>query len=285
MRLLQRIGENNYELTQQFVDGDTIPPYAILSHTWGADGDEVNFEDLSSDDKTYKSRIGYDKLQFCGEQASKDGLKFFWLDTGCINKANKAELAHAIKSMFRWYQNATKCYVYLSDLSTLSTDGIAEPKRGTWKLEFRKSRWFTRGWTLQELIAPRGLEFFSRQTQRLGSRSSLIQQIHEITGIPCSALQGSPLSRFCVNERPSWRRDRQTKVEEDGAYALMGLVDVDIAPLYGEGSEGAFKRLYDEVTRSERCVQDVRLTDPRDDKTRIEDTKGGLLLKLDSRAR
>jgi len=277
MRLLRRNGANNYELTQPFVDGDTIPSYAILSHTWGEDGDEVSFEDLSSGDNTYKNKIGFEKVRFCGEQAHKDSLEFFWIDTGCINKVNKAELAHAIKSMFRWYQKAAKCYVYLTDVSTLNMDENGEPRRGTWKLEFRNSRWFTRGWTLQELIAPLELEFFSRQVERLGSRSSLVQQVHEITGIPCSALQGDPLSLFNIDERLSWKRDRRTKFEEDGAYAMMGLVDVDIAPLYGEGSEGAFKRLRDEVYKNEKCIQDIRLTDPRDDKTRTEDTKGGLL--------
>jgi hypothetical protein len=277
MRLLQRVKEDQYILTSRFVEGDTIPPYAILSHTWGKDGEEVTFQDVTNGDHTYKNKPGYDKIRFCGEQTNLDGLDFFWVDTACINKSDKAELADAIKSMFLWYHKAARCYVYLSDVSTSSTNNFDERKRGSWKIDFRKSRWFTRGWTLQELIAPTTLNFFSKEGERLGSRLSPVQQTHEITGIPCSALQGTPLSRFTIDERLSWKRDRQTKMEEDGAYSMLGLVDVDMSPLYGEGSSGAFRRLHNEIQKNEKCIQDIRGTDPRDDKRRIEDTKGGLL--------
>jgi Cdc6-like AAA superfamily ATPase len=121
------------------------------------------------------------------------------------------------------------------------------------------------------------VEFFSRERIRLGDKTSLTQQIFEVTGIPHLALQGSPLSQFSVNERLRWKEHRHTKLKEDGAYSLSGIFDVDIAPVYGEGAEGAFRRLHDEIRKLEKCVQDIRHTDPRDDKKRIEDTKGGLL--------
>ena len=144
-------------------------------------------------------------------------------------------------------------------------------------MDFQESKWFTWGWMLQELLAPASVEFFSRERKRLGDKSSLRQPIHEITGISESALRGDPLSQFSVNERLSWIERRETKLEEDKAYSLLGIFGVYIAPIYGEGMGSAFKRLLDEIDKLEKCIQDLRLTNPRDDKKRIEDTKGGLL--------
>ncbi|ORY10967.1 HET-D protein [Clohesyomyces aquaticus] len=278
MRLLRRSGTGDFSLTP-FSD-DAIPPYAILSHTWGADTEEVTFDDLTNG--TGKNKAGYEKIQFCREQAALDDLEYFWIDTCCINKADKPELSQAIKSMFRWYRNATRCYVYLSDVSTTSIPPNRKKNNEDynpllWESDFRKSRWFTRGWTLQELLAPCSVTFYSRERKRLGDKSSLGQHIHEITGIPTSALQGSLLSQFTVNERLSWREHRQTKLKEDMAYSLQGIFGVYVAPIYGEGAATAFKRLMGEIDKLENCIQHLRLTDPRDDKKRIEGTKGGLL--------
>jgi hypothetical protein len=275
MRLLQRSGDDEFSLTEDFGDEDEIPSYAILSHTWGADGDEVTFENLA--DGTGKAKPGYEKLRFCSEQAQHDGLKHIWVDTCCIDKTNKAELSKAIQSMFRWYRNVARCYVYLPDVSAplLGTDGKMNPL--LWESQFRKSKWFTRGWTLQELLAPTSVEFFSREGRRLGDKRSLREQIHKITNIPYAAIEGAPLSQFTVNQRLQWKEHRETKHEEDGAYSLLGIFDVYLAPLYGERAAGAFRRLMDEIQKQERCIQDIRSTDPRDDKKRIEDTKGGLL--------
>ena len=115
MRLLRRSKPGEFSFSKNFVGNDIIPPYAILSHTWGADTTEVTFEDLRNG--TGKDEPGYEKIRFCGEQARQHGLQYFWVDTCCINKANYAELQYAINSMFRWYRNATQCYVYLSDVS------------------------------------------------------------------------------------------------------------------------------------------------------------------------
>ncbi|KAF2685713.1 HET-domain-containing protein [Lentithecium fluviatile CBS 122367] len=277
MRLLRRSKAGEFSLTEDLAGDEAIPPYAILSHTWGADTEEVTFEDLTNG--TGKDKPGYEKIWFCGEQAALDDLEYFWIDTCCINKANKAELAHAISSMFRWYRNATRCYVYLSDVSTASTVGVGNEKHNPllWESDFRKSRWFTRGWTLQELLGPVSVEFFSQERRRLGDKSSLEQLIHEITGIPRAALQGTPLSHFSVKDRFQWIGSRQTKLEEDKAYSLLGIFDVDIPLRYGEGMASAFKRLEEEIDKLSTYIQDLRLTDPYDDKKRIEETKGGLL--------
>jgi hypothetical protein len=267
MRLLRCDGDSDFSLVEFFKS--TIPKYAILSHTW--EEDEVTFEDLQK--RTSTKKAGYEKIRFCAEQANRDGLQYFWVDTCCIDKSNRAELTEAINSMFRWYRMSTKCYVYLSDVSTtaVNTDEL------TWELAFRRSRWFTRGWTLQELIAPISIDFFCRDLKWIGSKSSLEQQIHEITGIPKSALQGASLAQFNDKERFSWIQPRQTTVEEDKAYSLLGIFDVQMPLRYGEGMANAFKRLEEEIDKFNKCLKDLRLSDPRDDKRRIEDTKGGLL--------
>ncbi|PSN59011.1 HET-domain-containing protein, partial [Corynespora cassiicola Philippines] len=243
MRLLKHTSEDEFVLTK-FLVGDKIPPYAILSHTW-EDGEEVTYNELT--DGTGKSKNGYKKIQLCGQKAKRDGLQYFWVDTCCINKSNHVELREAINSMFRWYQNAAKCYVYLSDVSILKRKGKDEVSEHSWEPAFRKSRWFIRGWTLQDLLAPRSVEFFSREFVRLGDRGSLTRQIHEMTGIHELALQGTPLHQFSLNERLSWIETRNTTLKEDKAYCLQGILDIYMIPLYGEGSASAFKRLMDEI--------------------------------------
>jgi hypothetical protein len=279
MRLLE-YGEDG-QLTFTSFDDGAIPPYAILSHTWGPDAEEVTFADLARGDGKhkpgYRETPGYKKIRFCGEQAQQDGLQYFWVDTCCIDKLDKAELAHAIQSMFRWYQNATKCYVYLSDVSTKKRKASVLSTEFPWEPAFRSSRWFTRGWTLQELLAPSVVEFFSQEWDRLGDKMLLKSLIHKITSISYKALEGAPLSQFSIDERLRWKEGRVTKHEEDGAYSLLGILHVELVPVYGEGAAGAYGRLMDEINTSKKCVQDIRSTDPHDDKKRIEETRGGLL--------
>jgi hypothetical protein len=220
-----------------------VPAYAILSHTW--EKEEVTFQEMevNADMSKIVSKAGWRKIQFCAQQAADDGLEYFWIDTCCIDKKNAVELSAAINSMFRYYQNAARCYVYLSDVS--KPDG-ADVDRA-WKEAFRTSRWFTRGWTLQELIAPRRVDFFSLEGERLGSRLELEAEIHEITGIPEKALRGDPLSNFSIKDRRSWAERRNTTIEEDEAYCLIGIFDVSMALIYGERKDQAFRRLEEEI--------------------------------------
>jgi hypothetical protein len=245
MRLLERNSAGELSLTKDFV-GEDIPEYAILSHTWGADTEEVTFKDLM--DGTGKGKPGYKKIYFCGEQARRDGLQYFWVDTCCIDKSSSAVLSEAIISMFRWYHNAAKCYVYLPDVSRPAFD-VNKFNQLPWESAFRKSRWFTRGWTLQELLAPASVEFFSKDWEQLGDKKSLERHIHETTGISVKALQGSPLSNFSVTERLLWAEKRDTRREEDKAYSLLGIFNIQMPPLYGEGGENAFKRLREEIDK------------------------------------
>jgi hypothetical protein len=251
MRLLQVDENGEFSLTDDLVGN--IPPYAILSHTWAEDHEEVNFRDLTIGPR--KTKWGYKKLRFCAERAARDGLQHFWVDTCCIDKSNNTELSEAINSMFRWYRDATKCYVYLSDVATNNRDQINLPPQSG-ELAFRKSRWFTRGWTLQELLAPSSVEFFCSNKERLGDKKSLEQLLHEITGIACAALQGTLLSEFSVNERMSWAETRQTRREEDRAYSLLGIFGIYMPLIYGEGSASAFKRLREEIDKNSHPRQD-----------------------------
>jgi hypothetical protein len=154
--------------------------------------------------------------------------------------------------MFRWYHDTVKCYVYLADVSFYGSINRDESSHRAWEHAFHHSRWFTRGWTLQELIAPTSVEFFSIEGQRLGDKKSLEQQIQEITGITVQALQGSSLSQFSVNDRMSWAAKRETKREEDAAYSLLGIFDIHIPLIYGEGRKKALVRLHNAVKESLR---------------------------------
>ena len=247
MRLLYTTGEGRLEWTDDLI-GDKISPYAILSHTWG--GQEATFKDLrhysNIEEVDAKFKEGYQKIFFCAQQAKRDGLEYFWVDTCCIDKTNSQELQEAINSMFGWYQNAKRCYVYLSDVEYKSSDADSESCR-RWKPAFRKSRWFTRGWTLQELLAPASVAFYSKEGERLGDKQTLKDTVHEITGIPVEALEERPISEFGVAERFSWAANRQTTREEDEAYCLLGIFGINLPLIYGEQRLRAMKRLLNEI--------------------------------------
>ncbi|ORY09451.1 heterokaryon incompatibility protein-domain-containing protein, partial [Clohesyomyces aquaticus] len=247
MRLLRLSGDDELSFTNYFNDKNQIPRYAILSHTWQED-QEVTFDEFSKESS--KSKAGYDKIRFCAQQARSDDLEHIWVDTCCINKADAIEVQCAINSMFRWYQKAAQCYVYLADVSTRKRKADNENFQYAWEPAFRHSRWFTRGWTLQELLAPHTVTFFSKEGNWLGDKKTLERNIHETTGVPIQALQGAPLREFSKEDRLSWSKGRHTTCEEDKAYSLLGIFGISMLPNYGEGEEKAFKRLQKEITES-----------------------------------
>ena len=242
MRLLER--KPNGDLILNKFTGTDVPAYAILSHTWGKE--ELSLQEVETG--TGKNKDGWKKIDFCAKQAGADGLRYIWVDTCCIDKKDTVELSTAINSMFRWYQKAARCYVYLSDVSMQGAEqnGQVNP---AWESAFTRSRWFTRGWTLQELIAPTLVEFFSSEGERLGNKLTLEPMIHETTSIATSALRDA-VSNFSIDERMSWAKDRDTTLEEDKAYCLLGIFDVSMPLIYGEGKERAFRRLQEEIHKS-----------------------------------
>ncbi|KAF2724625.1 HET-domain-containing protein, partial [Polychaeton citri CBS 116435] len=205
---------------------DTPPPYAILSHTWSEKNEEeVTYQDLENG--TTKSLL---KLELCKEWTKAASLEYFWIDTCCIDKRNDAEISYAIRSMWRWYREASVCFVYLSDLSRkrkLDSD---------WRDTLKDCTWFTRGWTLQELVASQKVELYARDGH-LGSREDLLPALKRITGINL----GGPLPDHAT--RLSWAARRITKRPEDKAYCMLGICDVSLDPRYGEGGESAWQRL------------------------------------------
>ena len=211
-----------------------VPPYAILSHTWGPDKDEVTLDDIHTNHG--QDKAGFAKILSCGQQAKRDGLAYFWVDTCCIDKRNVVELAEAINSMFDWYRDAQKCYVHLADVPAPSNKRDHDGKE-TWEAAFLQSRWHTRGWTLQELLAPAIVQFFSQDWYLLGDKATLSRHLQNATGVPLAALSGMPLMEFTVEERMRWAEKRQTTKLEDKWYSLMGIFGVHMSLIYGEGGK------------------------------------------------
>ncbi|KAK2774596.1 ankyrin repeat-containing protein [Colletotrichum kahawae] len=220
-------------------------PYAILSHTWGAE--EVLYEDLMSGKGS--ELLGYGKLVGACEKALSDGFHYIWIDTCCIDKSSSSELTEAINSMWTWYRDSQVCYAYLSDVSADSAHLGQGYKTFTKNHnEFTRSRWFTRGWTLQELIAPSSVIFFNNKWAEIGSREAKRDLIGKITGIDHHFFAHGVLSRYSIAQKMSWAANRVTTRIEDQAYCLLGLFGVNMPLLYGEG-EVAFIRLQEEIMR------------------------------------
>ncbi|KAK9439758.1 uncharacterized protein VB005_07917 [Metarhizium brunneum] len=231
--------------------GSQIPSYAILSHTWSRNSnDEVTLHDLRTG-RARKKKAGFAKLRSFCELAKSHQLYYAWMDTCCIDKTSSAEESEAINSMYRWYERSTVCYAYLEDIQGDYDSMEANP-------EFQQSRWFTRGWTLQELIAAPNIYFFSANWGILGSKRTiesacgeessfgrnfpylvapdLSMAISKITGINVGVLRYQLSPNDCsAAMRMSWAAFRQTTRPEDIAYCLMGIFNINMPALYGEG--------------------------------------------------
>lgn len=214
-----------------------VPTYAILSHTWG--DDEVTYQDIQSLEQAQKMK-GFVKIKGACELAAREGFTYIWIDTCCIDKSSSAELSEAINSMYAWYEKSAKCYAYLADVDRLE---LPEDTG-----QFAKSRWFTRGWTLQELIAPRQVTFYSRDWISLGAKADLCKRLSTITGIDIGILAGGDHQSVSVARKMFWASTRETKRTEDMAYCLLGLFSVNMPLMYGEG-RNSFIRLQEEIIK------------------------------------
>lgn len=258
---------------------DRALPYAILSHTWRRE--EVGFQDWQSRsfERTWESndldeslwidgepdeyKEGYTKVVGACKQAIIDGLEYVWADTCCIDKTNHVELSEAINSMYAWYGNAEVCYAFLADVSRqgtffekLSVEETTPEQASRRREEFidqlRCSQWFTRGWTLQELLSPRKVLFFDNDWTALDDLQVLLRTVSEITSIPEEVLRHEKAVSDCtIAQRISWASSRKTKRVEDRAYSLLGLLDVQMVANYGEG-RSAFRRLQERILMMSR---------------------------------
>ena len=266
----------------EFYDSN-IPEYAILSHRWGPE--EASFQDLERNlhqkersppfapqkvKDPFEGHEGFAKIKNCCALALKDGFEWVWIDTCCIDKKSSAELTEAINSMYAWYEDATVCYAYLVDVELQANLDMTMP-------QIQASSWFTRGWTLQELLAPGKVQFFDKTWAYLGNRDEMAHHISDITGIeaqyllPAPQLRSIPHKRCtkavdCTGHPPysrlatsgrwepsvatrmSWASRRETSRTEDMAYCLLGIFHVNMPLLYGEGMK-AFTRLQHEIIK------------------------------------
>jgi hypothetical protein len=225
------------------------PPYAILSHTWS--DDEVCFKEMIKHPDDAKRRKGYSKIVHCCEEAKRDGLNWVWIDSSNIDKRSSAELSEAINSMWAWYRSASVCYAFLEDVPGLNAASLESRKEA-----LKMSRWFLRGWTLQELIAPEMIKFFANDWSLLGVKQTDVQDafmehLSSITRINISILRyPNKVYTASIAQRMSWASQRQTTRPEDMAYSLIGLFDVHMPIIYGEGLTKAFQRLQMEIISS-----------------------------------
>ncbi|CCM05770.1 uncharacterized protein FIBRA_08003 [Fibroporia radiculosa] len=218
--------------------------YAMFSHRWLSAGLEPTFQDLASPDSDWQGRTGagYDKLRKFLEKAQVFGCMLAWSDTCCINKTSSAELEEAIRSMFRWYRNSHMCIAYLSQSSSPA--------------DFADEVWFSRGWTLQELLAPPAMKFYGRNWEPLTGdedlewhdkrRDSFLNEITKVTSIPYRDLFNYHPGTDRVHEKMLWASHRRTTKTEDMAYALIGIFDITMPIAYGEGA-WAFVRLVEAI--------------------------------------
>ncbi|KAG4443000.1 hypothetical protein IFR05_001531 [Cadophora sp. M221] len=222
-----------------------IPEYAILSHVWGPE--EISFQDIIGDRSLAEKKKGFAKVSSSCRQARKDGIDFIWIDTCCIDKSSSTELSEAINTMYRWYKDSKICYAYLSDVeaSTLLNSRTLYEPRG---VSMGESRWFTRGWTLQELLAPSKCQFFDETWSSIGMKEDHIETISRTTGIDLFVLNGGDHRRLSIARRMAWAAKRETTRVEDMAYCLLGIFDINMPLLYGEG-ENAFMRLQQEILK------------------------------------
>ena len=231
--------------------------YAILSHTWEK-GEEVQYGEFNNREATGKR--GWQKIENTCQLALNDGCDFAWVDTCCIDKTSSAELTEAINSMFPWYSRSEICYIYLADYD--ASNPVAN---------MSESRWFTRGWTLQELIAPAQVRFYDKSWNSIGTKDTLSQQLSLITGIGQEILLASKnrnleevLDQVPVARRMSWAAKRETTRVEDTAYCLIGIFAINLPLLYGEG-ERAFIRLQEEVVKNSNDLSLLAWRSPKDE--------------------
>jgi hypothetical protein len=215
-----------------------VPKYTILSHTWG--NDEVTFQDMAQQHEYMPTKRGFHKIQETCRLALEMNLEYAWVDTCCIDKTSSAELTESINSMFQWYESAAVCFVWLNDLSP--DESFADGAR--------KSRWITRGWTLQELIAPSKVYFYDQTWKYRSAKVDSSHELAEMSGIPekVLAMDSASVERYSVAQRMSWASRRQTTRVEDMAYCLLGLFKVNMPLIYGEGLM-AFRRLQEEIIK------------------------------------
>ncbi|KAH9922795.1 heterokaryon incompatibility protein-domain-containing protein, partial [Epithele typhae] len=231
---------------------DVPDEYAILSHVWNKPPlePEMSFQDIEYHQRRCqdtgdhpRDTLPSEKLKGALAFAERNGYGWLWADMCCINKTSSTELSEAINSMYRYYAAAGVCYAYFFDVSS------SQPAPA-WLEEFWNSEWHERGWTLQELVAPKDVLFFARDWTVLGNKMALAEVLQLKTRVPKEVLRMQKNVRsVSVAQRMSWAAGRRTTRAEDKAYSLMGIFGVHFVPIYGE-RDHAFMRLQEQIMKS-----------------------------------
>ena len=230
---------NAQTLRLEYFLGQAIPDYAILSHTW--DDEEVSFADFNTPSDVVRAKKGYIKIRETCRLALQNQLGYAWVDTCCIDKSSSAELTESINSMYEWYAGASICFAFLHDLVPESQRPLNEG--------LVSCRWFTRGWTLQEIIAPDIVLFYDGDWELRSTKMDCHEALETITGVPFDVLRDPGSARgYSVSTKMSWAAGRVTTRVEDTAYCLLGLFGINMPLIYGEGRR-AFRRLQEEIIR------------------------------------
>ncbi|ETS78361.1 hypothetical protein PFICI_10423 [Pestalotiopsis fici W106-1] len=256
-----------------------IPPYAILSHCWGRD--EISYQDMQMyqletsspcGESSIRRKLGFQKIESSAKLAFEQGFDYIWIDNCCIDKTSSAELSESINSMYRWYQESIVCFAFLADVQGLEDKSDLVRRSSA----FHNSRWFRRGWTLQELVAPSRVDFYTGEWTFIGSKrdDDMLPLLSDITGIEEGVLKGRLLPEdVSIAGRMGWAANRCTTKTEDIAYCLMGIFDVNMPLLYGEGKK-AFIRLQEEILKGSDDQSIFAWAAPQSEHATSEDVSG-----------
>lgn len=248
---MRLINTSTFELRQEEHSSFVKQGYAILSHRW--EREEVELPEYPQhigslqQDQNLLARPGrFNKIRGACRLARLRNIQWMWIDTCCIDRANAVEYSEAVNSMFRWYRGAKVCFAYLNDVQSAPKKQGVDVFRSS-NSEHDYSIWFSRGWTLQELLAPQNLEFYDAQWQLIGTKKDLAPALQQITRIKTTYLSGEEdFQDACAAAKMSWQAGRQVSEPEDIAYSMLGLFGITMQPLYGEGAEASFLRLQSE---------------------------------------
>jgi hypothetical protein len=245
MRLLPT---SNLTLHEFF--NESVPSYGILSHTWEESG-EISYQDILNLSPLLKAKSGYTKIINCVRKMKELGHDYMWVDTCCIDKRSSAELSESINSMYQWYKNSEVRLAYMADVhcdASLDRSGVEKANYLEKYPNFQKIRCFTRGWTLQELIAPANVIFYDSEWEFIAKIQDISKVVERFTEILAPVLVFGITEYYCVAEKMKWASRRKTTRREDMAYCLLGIFNINMPLLYGEGNK-AFERLQEEILR------------------------------------
>ncbi|KAI1740014.1 hypothetical protein F4680DRAFT_130831 [Xylaria scruposa] len=279
MSCMRVLDTTTFELQEAaYIEDFEKDGYAILSHCWISNPEIVyqalpkHIEELRYGKRPLSSPA-VDKIHGACETARKEGYKWMWIDTCCIDKSSTQELRESINSMLKWYKDARLCVTYLFDVKK-NSDATGENIFCSALEKNQPAKWFSRGWCVQELLAPKAVKFYDMNWEYLGERNDLFKPLSKLSGINARYLNGKDYLNACIAVKMSWMASRTTSRPEDIAYSLLGLLGVRMDLDYGEGAK-AFLRLQETIMKSNKMDESLfawKMPKPNDE-ARYESAK------------